>query len=118
MGDIPEHRHEDYAASSNVICTDCEKAWEICAMCNETWHECKASRKDDRIPAGFSKYRVVADFPDYMINKQATIRHIATQRLCMLVRVSSSGGALVSLRKGGKTYTRAAQDLRDAAFND
>ena len=116
MGEI-DHDHEDYATASNVICQECGKSWDVCAYCNETWHDCKAvkTKADPRVIPG---YRVVPDFPDYMVNKQATVRHIQSQRYCMLVRVSKSGGAMVPLLKNGKKYTRAAQELRDSAFAD
>lgn len=111
---MADHNHEDYATASNVICLECGKAKDICAYCNEELHEC-AVKSDPRIISG---YRVVPGFPDYMVNKQATVRHIQSQRYCMLVRVSKSGGAMIPLQQNGKKYTRAAQELRDAAFPD
>lgn len=111
---MADHEHEDYATSSNVICLECGKAKDICAYCNEELHKCIA-KSDPRIIPG---YRVVPDFPDYMVNKQATVRHIKSQRYCMLVRVSKSGGAMVPLIKNGKKFTKAAQELRDSAFAD
>jgi hypothetical protein len=112
---MADHNHEDYATAANVICQECGKRWEICAYCNETWHDCKLVKSDLRLIPG---YRVVPEFPEYMVNKQATVRHIQSQRYCMLVRVSKSGGAMVPLQKNGKKYTRAAQELRDSAFAD
>jgi hypothetical protein len=112
---LEPHDHEQYAAKSSVICVDCGKNWDICAYCNESWHNCTAESKkpDSRLPPG---YRVVKEFPDYMVNNQASVRHIPSQRYCMLVRVSKTGGAMINLRKDGKTYTKAAQEIRDAAF--
>jgi hypothetical protein len=52
-----------------------------------------------------------------MVNKQATVRHIKSQRYCMLMRVTKEGGAMISLLRDGKKYTKAAQELRDLAFN-
>lgn len=112
---MADHNHEDYLTASNVICLDCGKPKDICAFCNEEQHVCKAVKSDPRLIPG---YRVVPEFPDYMVNKQATVRHIQSQRYCMLVRVSKSGGAMVPLQKNGKKFTRAAQELRDSAFAD
>lgn len=109
-----DHKHEEYLTPSNVICQHCEKPFDVCAYCNESFHVCKKD-KDNRIVPG---YRVCAEFPDYMVNKQATVRHILTQRYCMLVRVSKTGGAMINLQKNGKKFTKAAQELRDAAFPD
>ncbi len=107
---MADHEHEDYATPSNVICQRCGKAMDICAYCNEPLHKCLA---DKRVLPG---YRVVPEFPDYMVNKQATVRHIRTQRYCMLMRVTKNGGAMINVMKDGKKYTRPAQDLRDSAF--
>lgn len=110
---MADHNHEDYATASNVICQECGKAWEVCAYCNESWHKCEMAKSDPRLIPG---YRVVPEFPDYMVNKQGTVRHIQSQRYCILVRVSKSGGAMVPVLKNGKKFTRAAQELRDSAF--
>lgn len=112
---MADHNHEEYATASNIICLDCGKPKDICAYCNEELHKCEVVKADSRVIPG---YRVVPEFPDYMVNKQATVRHIQSQRYCMLVRVSKSGGAMVPLQKNGKKYTRAAQELRDSAFAD
>lgn len=106
------HDHEEFATSTNVKCFDCGKIKEACAMCGEDLHKCEA-QINPLIPRG---YRVVDEFPDYMVNSQATVRHIKTNRYCMLVRVSKSGGAMINLIKNGKKYTKAAQEIRDAAF--
>ena len=106
-----DHDHADYVTPSNLICHSCGKAMDICAYCNENLHKCEA---DTRVLPG---YRVVPGFPDYMVNKQATVRHIKSQRYCMLMRVSKTGGAMISLLKDGKKYTKAAQELKDLAFN-
>jgi len=108
-----EHDHIDYAVATNIPCVDCGETVEACAMCGTPLHDCQAIKKDPRIIPG---YRAVADFPDYMVNNQATVRHIQSQRYCMLVRVSKSGGAMINLVKDGKKYTKAAQELRDKAF--
>jgi hypothetical protein len=109
---MPEHDHKDYATATSVICQRCGKPHEVCAYCNETWHNCEI--KED-LPVG---YRVVAEFPDYIVNRQATVRHSKTQRLCVLVRVSKDNHAMINISKNGKKYTRPAQGIRDAAFPD
>jgi hypothetical protein len=109
------HDHSEYEVVTNVICMDCGKFQAVCAMCGEPMHKCDKVVQDPRILRG---YRVIPEFPDYMVNNQATIRHIATSRLCMLVRVSKQGGAMINVIKNGKKYTRAAQDLRDEAFKN
>lgn len=109
---MADHEHEDYATSSNLVCQRCSKPMDICAYCNDPIHKCAA---DDRVLPG---YRVVPEFPDYMVNKQATVRHIKSQRYCMLMRVTKQGGAMITLLKDGKKFTRAAQDLRDSVFAD
>lgn len=108
---MADHDHADYATVSNVICQNCGKHWEVCAYCDESWHKCEV---DTRLLPG---YRLVPGFPDYMVNKQATVRHIKSQRYCMLMRVTKEGGAMISLLRDGKKYTKAAQELRDLAFN-
>lgn len=108
-----EHNHEDFSVVTNVACINCGDHQEACAMCGDILHQCKVVPKDPRVLPG---YRLVDEFPDYMVNNQATVRHIQTQRYCMLVRVSKTGGAMINLRKDGKTFTRAAQELRDKAF--
>ena len=107
---MADHDHAEYATASNLVCHLCGKDMDICAYCNEFLHKCEA---DTRVLPG---YRVVPEFPDYMVNKQATVRHIKSQRYCMLMRVSKTGGAMLSLLKDGKKFTRAAQQLRDAAW--
>jgi hypothetical protein len=116
MPDIDPHNHEEYEVTTNVICMDCGKNEVVCAMCGESLHKCEkaVTQADARIMRG---YKVIPEFPDYMVNNQATVRHISSERLCLLVRVSKSGGAMINLRKNGKPYTRAAQDLRDQAFS-
>lgn len=109
---IEDHDHEEFRAPSNIVCQRCGKDMDICAYCNDTIHKCEA---DSRVLPG---YRIVPDFPDYMVNKQATVRHIRTQRYCMLMRVTKQGGAMINVTKNGKKFTRAAQDLRDSAFPD
>jgi len=109
---MADHEHEDYATPSNVICQRCGKHMDVCAYCNEPLHKCLA---DQRVLPG---YRVIPEFPDYMVNKQATVRHIKSQRYCMLMRVTKQGGAMINVLKDGKKFTRAAQDLRDSAFAD
>lgn len=107
------HNHDEYEVSTNLLCFLCGEFKTACAMCGQPMHICKVEEKDPRIIPG---YRAVADFPDYMVNNQATVRHIQSQRYCMLVRVSKSGGAMINLVKDGKKYTKAAQELRDKAF--
>jgi len=114
MDKASDHDHKEYATRSNIICSDCNKYWEVCAFCNYSWHDCEAKKTDNKIQRG---YKVIPEFPDYMVNNQATVRHILTGRYCMLVRVSKQGGAMINVRKDGKIYTRAAQDLRKQAFN-
>lgn len=109
-----QHDHADYEVITNIVCIHCGSNETVCAFCGKSMHKCEANR-DPRILPG---YRVIEEFPDYMINKQATVRHIPSQRYCMLVRVSKTGGAMINLRKNGKPYTRAAQELRDVTFND
>lgn len=110
---MTDHIHKDYATSSNTTCSTCDETIDVCAYCNENLHTCLVE-VDSRIPPG---YRVIPDFPDYMVNKQATIKHIKTQRYCMLLRVSKQGGAMINVQKDGKKFTRAAQDLRDSVFS-
>ena len=109
---MADHEHIEYITPSNVVCQRCGNTMDVCAYCNEIFHKCPV---DLRIPPG---YRVVPDFPDYMVNKQATVRHIKSQRYCMLMRVSKHGGAIINVLRDGKKYARAAQDLRDSAFAD
>lgn len=113
MSDGYSHNHEDFSVATSLICLECNEPQEACMMCSKILHVCK-NKKDLRILPG---YRVIEEFPDYMVNSQATVRHIQSQRYCMLVRVSKQGGAMINLQKAGKKYTRAAQDLRDRAFN-
>lgn len=108
---MTDHNHEDYATSSTTICQACGKAWDICAYCNKTWHDCSVKVKG-LLPG----YRVIPEFPEYMVNKQASVRYIRTQKYCILVRVSSNGGAMINVLRDGKKYTRSAQELRDSAF--
>lgn len=109
---MADHEHEEYATPSNLVCQRCAKPMDICAYCNESLHKCLA---DVRLLPG---YRVVPEFPDYMVNKQATVRHIKSQRYCMLMRVAKHGGAIINVLKDGKKFTRTAQALRDSAFPD
>ena len=109
-----DHNHQEYAAVTGIICSDCGKAKWVCALCNKDLHRCEKA-KNPRLPRGF---RVIPDFPDYMVNNQATVLHISSGKYCMLVRVSKQGGAMINLRRDGKTFTRAAQDLRKAAFGE
>lgn len=111
---MSEHDHRDYAATSPVICETCGKNWEVCAYCNESWHNCMKST-EGKIPRGF---RVIPEFPEYMVNSQCTVRHIISGRYCMLVRVSKQGGAMITVYKNNKAYTRAAQELRSQAFDE
>jgi hypothetical protein len=113
LSEEDEHNHEEFIVVTNMNCIECGESVEVCAMCGKDLHKCKVV-KDKRLPPG---YRVVKDFPDYMVNNQASVRHIPSLRYCMLVRVSKTGGAMINLRKDGKTYTKAAQEIRDAAFN-
>lgn len=75
--------------------------------------EKRSGRDDGRIPRGFV---IVKEFPDYMISKQGTVKHIPTGKFCFLVRISATGGAMISLRKNGKTHTKSVQELRARAF--
>ena len=110
---IDDHQHSDYATPSNITCIDCGEKMDMCAYCNEPVHECvRVAKKSPLLPG----YREVPGFPDFMVNKQATVRHIRTQRYCFLLRVSKTGGAMINVVNNGKKYMRAAQDLRDLAF--
>lgn len=112
---MTDHEHADYETPSNVSCQKCGKVVYVCAYCNEDLHKCEAV--DKRLLPG---YRVVPGFPDFMVNKQAAVRHIKTRNYCGLIRVTKGeeGGAMINVVKDGKTYTRAAQVLRDLAFPD
>lgn len=114
MTEQDKHDHAEYAVSTSIPCVDCGEHIEACAMCGKQLHNCQRVQ-DKRILPG---YRVVEEFPDYMVNNQATVRHIDSQRYCMLVRVTKTNGALINLQKDGKKYTRVAQDLRDKAFGN
>ena len=83
-------------------------------MCNKELHTC-AAKLDIVIPRGFV---IIDEFPDYMINRKATVRHIESGHKCWLERVAPNGGAMVVLQKDGKRFTRSAQDLRAATFGD
>lgn len=108
---MSDHNHKDYATQTNIICQACGGNWEACAYCDERWHNCP--KKVPEIPSG---YRIVPEFPDYIVNRNATVKYLKTLRYCMLMRVSKQGGAMISLLRDGKKHTRAAQDLRDSAF--
>lgn len=110
-----DHVHEDFRVKTTYVCPDCGKVMFACAMCGKELHECPAKTSSPRLPRGFV---VVEDFPDYMVNKQASVKHIATNKFCFLVRVSATGGAMINLLKDGKPHTKAAQELRDKAFNN
>lgn len=73
----------------------------------------KSGRRDGRIPP---KFRVIPGYPDYMINRQGTVKHIATDRFCLFMRLSESGGALISIRKNGTSKVVAVQELLSRAF--
>jgi hypothetical protein len=112
-----DHDHGEYEVSTNVVCGNCGEKETACAMCGDPMHICAQSpvvSSGPQIPRG---YRQVPGFPEYMVNNQCTVRHIATGKYCMLVRVSKQGGAMVHLRSNGRKYTKAAQELREQAFS-
>ena len=107
-----DHDHSEYEVKTGAVCDNCGEADLVCAMCGISLHKC-AQVRDPRILKGF---RVIEKYPDYMVNVQATVRYIPTGKLCLLARVSKTGGAMIMLYKDGKNHIVAAQDLRDQAF--
>lgn len=73
----------------------------------------KSGRRDGRIPV---KFRVIPGYPEYMINRQGTVKHIETNRFCLFMRLSDSGGALISIRKNGRSKVVAVQELVARTF--
>lgn len=65
------------------------------------------------LPKGF---RVIEKYPEYMINHQACVRHIATGKYCMLLRVTPDDKVLIHIFSGGKKQTVDVKELRDKAF--
>lgn len=111
-----QHNHKDYAVETGDLCENCGEKETACTFCDQPLHICAQSEdpKDRRIPR---RFRVIADFPDYMIDRYAAIRHISTGRYCTLVRINpQSNHAMVNLMRDGKRHTKSAQVLRDAAF--
>lgn len=65
-------------------------------------------RRDGRI---LPKFRQIPDFPDYMINRQGCVKHIATGKYCLFLRLTSSGGAMLSLQQNGRAQNITVQEL-------
>lgn len=96
---------------------------EPCECCSgRIWqksndHELKpigpSGRKDGRIQP---KFRQIPDFPDYMINRQGCVKHIATGKYCMFLRLTSTGGAMIALQKNGKSHNKVVQELLEKTF--
>lgn len=107
------HDHSEYEVTTGLLCGDCGETESACAMCGKSLHKC-AQVKNPKITKGF---RQIPSFPDYMVNSQATVRHIESGRYCLFVRVSKTGGAMINLSQDGNRHTKAAQDLRDEAFD-
>ena len=70
-------------------------------------------RRDGRI---LPKFRQVPDFPDYMINRQGCVKHIATGKYCLFLRLTSSGGAMISLPQNGRAKNITVQELLVKTF--
>ena len=122
------HNCGSITETTQFYCEACGEPEKRCMVCGKVVHQCLANLPsnlpptqkveppaDPRIEKGF---RVVPGFPDYMVNLKATVKHIPTGKYCFLVRVSPSGGAMINVRRDGKTFTRAAQQIRDLAFPD
>ena len=65
-------------------------------------------RRDGRI---LPKFRQIPDFPDYMINRQGCVKHIPTGKYCLFLRLTSSGGAIISLQQNGRAKNITVQEL-------
>ena len=70
-------------------------------------------RRDGRI---LPKFRQIPDFPDYMINRQGCVKHIATGKYCLFLRLTSSGGAMISLQQNGRARNITIQELLVKTF--
>ena len=70
-------------------------------------------RRDGRI---LPKFRQIPDFPDYMINRQGCVKHIATGKYCLFLRLTSSGGAMISLQQNGRARNMTIQELLAKTF--
>lgn len=60
-----------------------------------------------------AEYRVIPEFPKYMINKDGVVRNAETGRMMSSERPD---GLSVILRKDGKTYHRAVRTLLKQTF--
>lgn len=65
-------------------------------------------RKDEPVKPRFRK---IPRYPDYMIDKQGCVKHIATGRYCLFLRLTSSGGVIISIQHRGKSKSVVVQDL-------
>lgn len=70
-------------------------------------------KKDPRIPI---KFRAIPGFPDYMINRQGSVKHIETGRYCLFLRLTASGGVMIMIQKNGKPQHITVQELLAKAF--
>jgi hypothetical protein len=106
-----DHNHKDYEVETSLICGNCGEKEIACAYCGEPLHVCIQTNK---LPKGF---RVIPEYPDYMVNSHCTVKHISTNRYCLFMRLSKTGGAMVLVKKDGRPHTVAAQDLKRMAFD-
>lgn len=115
--EVEKHNHRDYEVATGDTCESCGEKELACAMCGEPLHTCpqpSRNNKEMRIPRGF---RQVKDFPEYMVDRFAAVRHIATGRYCTLVRINpESNHAMIHVYREGKRHTKSAQALRDEVF--
>ena len=70
-------------------------------------------RRDGRIQ---NKFRQIPDFPEYMINRQGCVKYIATGQYCLFLRLTSSGGAMISLQQNGRAVPITVQELVAKTF--
>lgn len=100
--------HECVPVISFLSCPECHEGGDQCSICKRLIHTCTPPE-----PKGWV---IVDEFPDYLINRHGTVKHKETGRLCMFVRLTSGGHALINLSKDGKVYTRSPEAMRNAAF--
>lgn len=113
MAPTEDHDHSDYEVTSGLVCGQCKEPEKVCAMCGISLHKCAQVKRSPKIMKGF---RVITQYPDYMVNSQATVRHVESGRLCQLIRVSKTDGAMIGILKDNVKVIVAAQDLRDMMF--
>lgn len=111
---MPDHEHVTIV--SQFFCETCGEPELICEVCEKEVHICvdaKVKTSARTLPRGFM---VILDHPEYMINKEGSVKKISNGDRCPFIGLTASGEALIRIRVNGKHIVRSVQKLREEAF--